>query len=209
MGTSSTYYYGTSTASDSYIKADNKFSNFYINNSYEDFDEAPSKPKNDFNTKLIKNFSNIINELHLEAMDLAISIFTKHKSDVEKDVNKLIQKVPCYTHIVHPIKSDPQYDPVNFFSYNLAIVSDILEYMPSTMARANIIKEALTSLKYDKKSYLIIKTKSKEDAEKLQEVVLSEDDLISLALYAGAVKTWKLECMKEVKFPLIIASNKG
>jgi len=206
---SSTYYYGTSTTADSYTTIENKFDDFYINNSYKDFNSEPSVSKDNFNTKLIKDFSKVMNELHIEAIDLAISVFTKYKSDMEKDINKLIQKVPFYTHIVHPIKSDPQYDSVNFFAYNLAIVSDILEYMPSTMARANIIKEALTSLKYDRRSYLIIKTKSKEDAGKLQEVVLSEDDLISLALYAGAVKTWKLECMKEVKFPLIIASNKG
>jgi len=206
MSISSTYYYGTSTASDSYITVDG---DFYTNSSYKGLDEAPSKSKNSFDTKLIKNFSEVINELHIEAMDLAISVFTKYKSDMEKDINKLIQKVPCYTHIVHPIESDPQYDPVSLFAYNLAIISDILEYTPSTMARANIIKEALTSLKYDKRSCLIIKTKSEEDAEKLQEVVLNEDDLTSLALYAGAVKTWKLECMKEVEFPLIIASNKG
>jgi len=185
-----------------------KYGSFYVNNS-NIFSDARSKPKNNIETELIKNFQDIINELQLYDRNISIAAFTKYKSDIEKDLSMLQHKTPCYVHFIHPIKSDPQHDPVHLFSYDLAIVSDILECMLSTMARANIIKEALTSLIQGSKSCLIIKAKSEEDAEKAQEVALSEDDLISLALYAGAVKTWKLECMKEVKFPLIVASNGG
>jgi len=165
-----------------------------------------SEFKNGVRTEFIKNFQDIIKELKLHDRAISIAAFTKYRSDVEKDLNMLQNIIPCYVYLIHPIESDPQYDPVNLFSYNLAMILDVLEYAPSTMARANIVKEALTSLRQENPAYLIIRAKSEEEA---QETALSEDDLISLALYAGATKTWKLGYMKEAKFPLIVASNGG
>jgi hypothetical protein len=199
--TSDTYFINTSTNSDAVwdIKYDNVKE--WVNN------VSPNKPVEP-RTELVKNFHNIINELQLNNKDLAIVAFTKYKSDLEKDLNKSHRLIPHYIYLVHPIISELQYDPVDLFSYNLAIISDILEYMPSTMAKANVIKEALTSLKQRKESHLIITAKSEEDAEKSKDTIgtLSEDDLISLALYAGAGKIWKLDCMKEAKFPFIVTT---
>jgi len=202
-------YYGTiTTTSDSAIWHDTSGSSYSAYNDGHDSLNTPiSKPKNDIKTELIKNFRDIISELQLYDRDVSIAAFTKYKSDTENDLNMLQHITPCYVHLIHPIRSDPQYDLVNLFSYDLAIVSDVLECMLSTMARANIIKEALTSLRQERRTYLIIKAKSEGDAERSHEVTLSEDDLISLALYASAAKTRKLECMKEAKFPLIVASN--
>ena len=199
--TSDTYFTDTLTTSiDDWgsIKYDNNEGMYYRTT-------APNKPIEP-KTELVKNFHNIIDELRLPGPDTAIVIFTKYKSDLEKDLNK--SSLPYYMYFVHPIITEPQYDPVDLFSYNLAIISNVLEYMPSTMGKANVIKEALMSLKQKKESHLIITAKSEEDAEKSEGVIgtLNEDDLISLALYAGAGKVRKLDCMKEAKFPFIVTT---
>jgi len=168
-------------------------------------------PKNKPRTELIKNFNNIINELGLNDLKLSVAVFTKYESDLERDLNETTLVLMNYFYLTHPIITEPQTGAVDLFSYDLAVVSDILEYMPSTMARANVIKEALTTLKQKKSCYLIITTKSEEEVRKSENInkALSINDLISLALYAGANKVWGPDCMKKSKSPLIIATNGG
>jgi len=194
------YYTDASSSSDCWAEP--------YNTSKELLFEIAPKETMKFRTKLAENFSKIAKELQLANREISTAFFIKHKSDLEKDLSK---SFPYYAHVIHPIKTEPQYGQANLFSYDLAVISDVLEYMPSTMARANIIKEALTSLKQEKTSYLIITAIPEEDVEKFKDIVsaLSEDDLISLASYAGADKIQKLNCMKEAKFPYIIASKGG
>jgi len=206
MSTTDAYYY-TTTSSTS-IEWDSVPKHFYMED-YNRFKKNPDRSNNSFKTKLIGNFENIMNELGIVERDISIAAFTKYGSDVEKDLNILTHKIPCYTHITHPVESDPQHEPVNLSSYDISVVSDVLENTLSKMARANIIKEALSSLKHTGRSCLIIKAKSEEEAKMSKEIVLNEDNLISLAIYAGATKTWKLKCMEKAEFPLIVANNGG
>lgn len=205
-------YYTTTTASINsdvwYTTEGDKYETFYTNN-YNGSKTGPATPKNDFKTKLIADFINIINELHLIERDISIAAFTKYKSDIERDLNVLQSKIPCYVHFIHPIKSDPQNDPVNLSSYDVAIIPDILGNSLSRMANANIIKEALSSLKQGGDSYLMIASNNEEKSDKSTEIALNEEDLISLAIYAGATKAWKFECGKEIEFPIIVATNGG
>ena len=179
------------------------------------YDATPSKsikPK----TELIKNFHKIIDELQLSNIgelqpELAIAFFTKYNSDLEEDLNEKLLIPAYYIHRTHPIKSDPQYAMASLFSYDLAVISDVLEYAPSTMARANIIKEALTCLKQNKRTYLIITAMPMKNIEESKNIVsaLNEEDLKELAFYAGANKMWELDCMKEAKFPIIVVAGGG
>jgi hypothetical protein len=200
-----TYYIDTSASSDATwdIK--------YDGDKEKHYNVPPNKPAEP-RTELVKNFHNIINELQLNSQNLAIVAFTKYKSNLEKDLSNSYNKsMPHYIYLVHPIITEPQHDPVDLFAYNLAVISDVLEYMPSVMAKANMIKEALTSLKQKKQSYLIITAKSEEEVKKSKNIdaILNEDDLISLALYAGASNIRKLDCMRKAKFPFIVATNGG
>jgi len=166
-------------------------------------------PKNKPRTELVRKFDSIIDDLKLNDLKLSIAVFTKYRSNLEMDLNESTLALIHFIYLTHPIITEPQTSAVELFSYDLAIVSDVLEYMPSTMAKANVIKEALTTLKQKNSSYLIITAKSEEMVKKSGDIdkALSIDDLISLALYAGANKVWRLNCMKESKSPFIVAIN--
>jgi hypothetical protein len=78
------------------------------------------------------------------------------------------------------------------------------------MARANIIKEALSSLFKDYPSYIIILAKSKDEVEESddKELIMGFDvkDLEALAIFAGATKIWKPKCVEKMESPCVIAS---
>jgi hypothetical protein len=95
-----------------------------------------------------------------------VSIFAHRGSPVFKDTNTL-------NHIgISPYYSDPVvlgYDtPTRLFSYNFSIVIDALEYIQGKMAKANLIKEALATLKHGSNNpFVIILTKTRKMVEEL------------------------------------------
>lgn len=147
--------------------------------------------------------------------DTRLGIFCRHKSNIDNDIVRgLFENI--YYHKVYPIRSDPQdYDRIYLFSYDICIIVNILEYLPSRMARANIIKEALMSLVDKNSKRLAIIAESEEEVEKSRE---SEPDITtgfdvkeleSLALFAGAKNIIDPGFVKDKDFkdPYIITTN--
>jgi len=178
--------------------------------------EGLGKPEADYKAKFIRDLINsLYKDMGKSPGDTRVGIFCKHKSDVDNDLKHGLL-LDYYYHRVYPIESDPQnYDKIYLFSYDICIIVGVLEYLPSKMARANVIKEALTALINNYPRRLAIIAKSEEDVEKSKE---TEPDIItgfnvreleSLALFAGAKEIAESSFTKSEDFKdlYIVATN--
>lgn len=145
-------------------------------------------------------------------MERNVAIYAYRRSDVYRDRTGF-EYSNIRTYYDDPIQKG--YDaPVSLGSYDFSLIIDALEYMPSMMSRANLIKEAMAALKPSpnyRESGVIIFSKTPEMVSKLAKTEgyeesedgllikkrannffgltlrgLSVDDLIKTAYFAGA-----------------------
>jgi len=125
----------------------------------------------------------------------SIALFTRPQSDILTD----IMLKGYFIHATYPVPADsPNGERAKLHIYSLSIISDVLEHLPTKMARANIIKEALAVLHtLDNSACLLIIGDPS---------AFSIKELESLALYAGAKKILHPKCFKEAKLLYVVAT---
>ena len=95
-----------------------------------------------------------------------VSVFAHRGSPVLKDTNQLNRSG------INPYYNDPVtpgYDaPTRLFTYNFSVIIDALEYMQGKMAKANLIKESLATLKGGPwNPFVLILTRTRKMVEEL------------------------------------------
>jgi len=178
--------------------------------------EFSEKLKTDYKSEFVRDLiDSLYRDMGTSPGDTRVGIFCKHKSDIDSDLRQGLL-TNYYYHKVYPIESDPQdHDKIYLFSYDMCIIVNVLEYLPSKMTRANVIREALMALVNNYPRRLAIIAKSKEEVEKSKE---AEPDIItgfdtkeleSLALFAGAKEMAKSSFVKNEGFKdlYVVATN--
>lgn len=217
---SGSYYTMASTSTDD---------NNWLDSSYISFDgtgdvskveihKTKPKPEIDYKSKSVKDLIDDISaNLRIDKPDskIAVGIFCKYKSDIDNDSRCGLFN-GYYYHMVYPIQPDStMYERIYLLSYDICVITDVLEYLPSKMARANAIKEALIALCINRPRYLIIMAKSEkevEEARKTDSSIItgfSVEELKSLALFAGAKEIIEPDFVKDkdLKDQYIIVTN--
>ncbi len=130
------------------------------------------------------------------------------------------QKSPCLSNLMLIAMSDKikvqVFDPLlpypdgkgpHIEEYDFVIVADLLERLPDMMSRASLIKEALVSLRTDgSHAYVILAARNKRAVEEMDKKEkdklkmiegIEEDELESMAIFAGAKSTWSIKELEE------------
>jgi len=183
---------------DTYVKLDYDEAIRKMRSKIEKMPSIEMKSESKFVIDLINNISNSFGF----GKKVQIGIFCKYKSDLDEDIrNGLISS--RYYYVVYPIESDPQrHEKICLFAYDIGIIIGVLEYLPSKMLQANLIKEAIVSLSKDYRKPLIIIAKSKEEVEEIKKVDpnivtgFDVEELKSLALFAGAKEIIRSESIE-------------
>ena len=138
------------------------------------------------------------------------------------------QKSPCLSDLMSITLSDKTkiqvFDPLRLYDgkepyiehYDFVIIADLLERLPDMMSKANIVKEALISLRTDSsRACIILAARSRQTVEEMSGVKkdklkmirgINADELESLAMFAGAKSTWSIEELEEEGISYIGAS---
>jgi hypothetical protein len=151
--------------------------------------------------------------LGIDLVKNSLAIFAHRNSPVFSDSRILVECYGLHTYYNDPIFKG--YDsPTELASYNYALITDALEYLPNMMSKANLIKEALATLRPSneggrvviaaKTPKMVASMAKKEKYEKLDDgFIISEaskeaslrgyhieglevEDLVELAFFAGA-----------------------
>ena len=100
--------------------------------------------------------------------------------------------------------------------YDFVIIADLLEKLPDMMSKANIVKEALVSLRTDSSRACVIlaarnrqtvEEMGQEEKDKLKMIQgIDADELESIATFAGSKSVWNIKELKEEGVSYIGAS---
>lgn len=175
------------TASGEVMSSDLSFDHLY--------GSVAKKYKSEIMSKFFSKFLQCVPFDHRKKeQNISIALFTRPRSDILAD----IISAGCFLHTTYPVPSDQQDGKVaKLHIYGLSIISDVLEHLPTKMARANVIKEALAVLHtLDNSTCLLIIADPS---------AFSVKELESLALYAGAKKILYPKCFKEAKLLYVVA----
>ena len=129
-----------------------------------DFSSAP-KQKHNYSYKPMKQI------IAANILKGSVVIFANHTSLALED-SRALANTGIRASYVDPILSGYN-NPAALSAYNYAVIIDVLEYLPVMMARANVIKEALLTLKrnshdiYDSNACIIMMTKTPNMVDKL------------------------------------------
>ena len=188
-------FYGGSTSSTTYY-VDSASS---MDIDYKELGRPPKKEfkkefKSEFGEKLVKNLFKEIGGIG------NIVVFTRPKSDIIADLSL----AGYMFYVAHPILADQHVNNVGdpaLRQFSLSIISDVLEHLPTAMSKANVIKEALATLKPSKNSYLLIIAEHGQT-----DIFMGEQKYLeSLALFAGAKEIVRLDCLKDTKLIYVTA----
>lgn len=151
-GTSTSNYYNT-TYSDSYA---------YVKPTYKSREKLHGKEP----TKLKYHSEPLGKIVSANVIAGNVSVFVHRGSPVLKDTNQLNRSG------INPYYDDPVtpgYDtPAKLFTYNFSVIIDALEYMQGKMAKANLIKESLATLKGGPwNPFVLILTRTRKMVEEL------------------------------------------
>lgn len=135
----------------------------------------------------------------------SIILFARPKSDIITDLALAGYMYNTALPILDDVREHGASNPA-LHSYNLAIISDVLEHLPTMMLKANVIKEALATLKSPRHSYLLIIAKRGQQTE----IPMDDQEYIeSLALFAGAKEIVRLNCFKDTEFIYVVTKRGG
>lgn len=170
-------------------------SDIVVEYSSDPYKSAEKKYKSEIMSEFFSEFLQFLSPGHKKKeRSTSVALFTRPRSAILTDI---ISK-GYFIHATYPVPSDPQGgEKVKLHIYGLSIISDVLEHLPTKMAKANVIKEALAALHAMDNSacLLIIGDPS----------VFSVKELESLALYAGAKKILHPKCFKGAKLLYVVA----
>ena len=149
----------TATSSTTYYTSSNSFTEIYGPTS----GPIPEpKSKIAFNSKAMEQI------VKAGVLKGATAIFGQRKSPVFKDRDALRRKdiSVFYVDVIMPEYNEPP----SINAYSFAVIIDILEYIPEMMARANLIKEALSTLAVNhSKAHVIMIVKTPEMVNRFAE----------------------------------------
>jgi len=126
---------------------------YYYTSEYTDnYAEKEVKPKSNLNY-CSKPIEQLVKANILEGL---VVVFSHHDSPILKDKDALARN-DIEAYYTDPIVSE-HYSAPTLFLYNYAIIIDAIEYLPGIMSRANLIREALLTLRdtYDKACVIMI-----------------------------------------------------
>ena len=154
---STSWFNGTDTSSSNY------YNTIYSNVSI-DFNSAP-KQKHNYRYKPIEQI------IAANILKGSVIIFANHTSLAFKN-NYALANAGIKACCVDPVLPGHNNQPA-LLAYDYAVIIDVLEYLPVMMARANVIKEALLTLKrnshdiYDSNACIIMMTETPNMVDKL------------------------------------------
>ncbi len=157
-------------------------------------------------------------------------LMTYHKSKMAADYHALVSR-GILTYLFDPVNRKFNEMPA-MRNFNHVIVVQALEYLPTMMEKANLLKEALVCLRTDRKLPMVLAiTRSRESIEKIAEekkwkkegdryitplknqdggkmsiLGINEEELIILFRFAGAASVWVPDDLKDEDFGFVAAS---
>lgn len=149
--------------------ADTSSTTYYTgSSSFTEIYGAKPEPESKSESKIVFNSEALGQIVKSGALKGATVIFGQRKSPVFEDRDALYKKG---INIFYADVITPEYgEPPSINAYSFAVIIDILEYIPEMMARANLIKEALSTLAHShSKSRVIMMVKTPEMVNKFAE----------------------------------------
>ncbi len=142
-------------------------------------------------------------------------VFAPQKSLCVADIMSMTIASKIDLQIFDPLSPYRDKEP-HIEGYDFVVIADLLERLPDMMSKANIVKEALISLRTDSSRACVIlaarnrqtiEEMGQEEKDKLKMIQgIDADELESIATFAGSKSVWNIKELKEEGVSYIGAS---